>query len=617
MADVFKSISALRKQGRVEEALVLLRAALRRGGLGPEEVERAGRLLARELPGREGAGEALRVLLLGQCTTSWLVPALTAVAWGRGTAALVAEGGYDNILQDLEAYSAGGRRPDVVVLLPWSQRLQGGRSARERVEDELAYWRQAWDLVGRTGSRLVQVGYDWVAPGPAGHHLGAGGGGPVDLIRSMNAALRKNLPPGAYFLDLEQVSGMLGRRAFYDARRYYWTKQPFSERGTLELAEHLWAGIRALMSGPKKVLVLDLDNTLWGGVVGETGPRGIALGDGPEGEAFRALQAHLKDLARRGVLLAVASKNNLADAREPFEANSDMVLKLDDIAAFEACWEPKAVMIERIARTLNLGLDSFVFLDDNPAERELIRQALPEVEVIEIGDDPADFPGTLQAGLWFEAAALTEVDRERAELYAVERRRRELQSSFTSLDDYLRSLEMSAEVRAIDDDDLARVVQLLAKTNQFNLTTRRHTREDVLALLDRPGSIGVTIRVRDRFGDHGLVAAMIGAPDDQASGGAVRIDTWLMSCRVIGRTVEHFSLGEFLDRARALGYRRVVGEYIPTKKNAQVGGLYAELGFVPLAGQGNGTARFELRLDVDGVAWPKTLVQPARQPEHA
>jgi FkbH-like protein len=593
--DLFKSVNALRKQGRVHEALILIRSALQKGELGPEAVERAGRFLARELAGSEEAVAPLGMLLLGQCTTSWLVPTLTAVAWRHGSAALVAEGGYDNILQDLEGLPAGSRRPDVVVLLPWNQRLLGGEPFREQVDYELELWQRAWDLVGRMGSRLLQVGYDCAAPGPAGHHLGGADGGPVALIRTMNTALRQNLPPGAFYLDLEQVSGVMGRRAFYDARRYYWTKQPFSERGALELAEHLWAGTRALMSGPKKVLVLDLDNTLWGGVVGETGPRGISIGESPDGEAFRALQAHCKALTRRGVLLAVASKNNLADAREPFEVNPDMLLKLDDFAAFEACWDPKAVMIERIARTLNLGLDSFVFLDDNPAERELIRQALPEVEVIEVGDEPAEFLGILQAGLWFEAAALTEADRERAEQYSTDRRRRELESSFTSLDDYLRSLEMSALVRTIDDDDISRVVQLLAKTNQFNLTTRRHTREDVRDLLVRPGAIGITIRVRDRFGDHGLVAVMIGVPADEAC--TIRLDTWLMSCRVIGRTVEQFCFGVFLTRSQALGYRRILGDYIPTKKNALVSELYHKLGFTRLSDPDGANVRYELILD--------------------
>jgi len=583
----------------------MLREALRRGELEPERIELAGRLIARELTNGERAGAPLRVLLLGQCTTSWVVPVLTAAAWGRGTATLVAEGGYDKVLQDLDGYPAGERRPDVVVLLPWNQRLLGASSSRARVEDEMALWMRAWDLVAGMGSRLLQVGYDWVAPGPEGHHLGGADGGSVGVVRKMNASLRKNLPPGAFFLDLEQVSGTLGRRAFYDARRYFWTKQPFTERGTLVLAEHLWAGIRALTSGPKKVLVVDLDNTLWGGVVGETGPRGVALGDSPEGEAFLELQAYMKGLTNRGVLLAVASKNNLADAREPFEVNPDMLLKLDDIAAFEASWEPKAVMIERIARTLNLGLDSFVFLDDNPAERELIRQGLPEVEVVEVGNDPAEFLGALQAGLWFEAAALTEADRKRAEQYAIEHRRHDLQSSFTSLDDYLRSLEMIGEVRAVDEDDLSRVVQLLAKTNQFNVTTRRHSREDVLDLLGRPGAIGMTLRVSDRFGDHGLVAVIIGVAADEVSRDAVRIDTWLMSCRVIGRTVEQFFWGAFLAKSQELGYHKILGECIPTKKNALVGELYDSLGFTRLPGEDGAVVRYELLLE--GVVPPPLL----------
>ena len=274
------------------------------------------------------------------------------------------------------------------------------------------------------------------------------------------------------------VSGEFGRASFYDQRRYYWTKQPFSEAGTLHLTGHLWAGVRALTTGPKKVLVLDLDNTLWGGVVGETGPLGIGLGDSPEGEAYLAFQKHVKDLTRRGIVLAVASKNNPADAREPFETNLDMALKLDDIAAFEACWEPKGATIQRIARTLNLGLDSFVFFDDNPAEREQVRQALPEVEVVDVPEDPAEYVRVLQAGLWFETVGLIDADwRPASEQYAVERKRRELQETSGSLDDYLRSLEMVAEVKAIDEADLQRVVQLPGKTNQFNLTTRRHTRQ--------------------------------------------------------------------------------------------------------------------------------------------
>ena len=229
-------------------------------------------------------------------------------------------------------------------------------------------------------------------------------------------------------------------------------------------------------------------------MVGETGALGVALGESPDGEAYRAFQKHVKALSKRGIVLAVASKNNAADGLEPFEKNPDMILGLDDIAATEINWEPKGTTIRRLAETLSLGLDSFVFFDDNPAEREQVRQSIPEVSVVNVPVDPAEYVRELQAGLWFETTSLTEEDRARAEQYAVERKRRELQQSAGTMEDYLRSLEMVADVKEIDEADLMRVVQLLGKTNQFNLTTRRHSREDVLRLLALPDAISMTLR---------------------------------------------------------------------------------------------------------------------------
>ncbi len=355
------------------------------------------------------------------------------------------------------------------------------------------------------------------------------------------------------------------------------------------------------------MLVLDLDNTLWGGVVGETGALGVALGESPDGEAYRSFQKHAKALSKRGIVLAVASKNNPADGREPFEKNPEMILGLDDIAAAEINWEPKGTTIRRLAETLSLGLDSFVFFDDNPAEREQVRQAIPEVAVADVPAEPAEYVRALQAGLWFEAASLTEADRERAEQYAVERKRRELQQSAGTMEDYLRSLEMVADVREIDEADLMRVVQLLGKTNQFNLTTRRHGREDVLRLLALPDAVGMTLRVEDRFGDHGLIGVMIAVPADDDPR-ALRIDTSLMSCRVIGRTVEQFFIGELLERARRLGYREIRGEYIPTKKNALVSELYDRLGFKRVRVDDDGSVHYAL--EVEGATRPIAYLSP-------
>jgi len=440
-----------------------------------------------------------------------------------------------------------------------------------------------------------------------GYSLNAKGQGDVALVRMVNQELQNALPAGALFVDLDQIAGQYGRGRFYDPRRYYWTKQPFSEEGTVRLAEHLSAGVRALMTGPKKVLVLDLDNTLWGGVVGETGPLGITIGDGPDGEAFSCFQKHIKRLSERGVVLAVCSKNNEADAREPFEKNSNMVLSLDDFAQFEATWDPKAISVRRIGKTLQLGLDSFVFVDDNPAEREHIRQALPEVSVVELPEDPAEFIQALDDGLWFETIELTDEDRVRAAQYLTERRRRDTEVMFESLDAYLTSLGMVADVRPIDGADLDRVVQLMGKTNQFNLTTRRHGLAQLRQMLDAPGTIGYTLRVADRFGDHGLVSVLIAITDSAATVPTLHIDTWLMSCRVISRTVEEFFFNTLVASARRAGVERLVGVYVPTTKNDLVKAHYDRLGFARRSPSDNHHIEYELTLT--GATSAKTFVQ--------
>jgi FkbH-like protein len=331
--------------------------------------------------------------------------------------------------------------------------------------------------------------------------------------------------------------------------------------------------------------------------VGETGPLDITLGETPDGEAFRAFQHHVKALGRRGVILAICSKNNREDALSPFGQNPQMVLALEDFAHVEASWQPKSEGLRRIAENLNLGLDSFVFFDDNPAEREEIRQALPEVEVVDVPTDPADYVAAIQSGHWFEAVELTSTDFERAAQYQRENQRRELRKSFASIEDYLQSLEMCGSVGCVDDSALQRVVQLLAKTNQFNLTTRRHSTDDVRHLLAQPRSIGLVFSLQDKFGDHGLVSVLLAVPDSNSPHKTLRIDTWLMSCRVINRTAEQFLFNELLSRARDLGYASVAGEFIPTRKNALVADLLDRLGFARIRESSEGSVEYQLPLD--------------------
>jgi FkbH-like protein len=598
---------ALRKEGRFSEAAHTLASAIRTSP-SPAALGLAVSDMGRALQGLVADGHLpaprVRVLLLGQATTSWLTPALAAWSHALGPAMAVHEGSYDQLYQDLLSAQPG--EVDVVILLPWHQRLLGtsaGRSHNSRIDDELAFWRPCWERVAALGARLVQVGYDLDRAGPAGLGLG-GREGPAALVRRMNDALRAQLPRGAYLLDLDRLAGQLGRDRFYDARRWFWTRQPFSDEGVALLSHAMHAAVRCVMHGPRKVLVLDCDNTLWGGVVGETGPLGVQLGETPDGEAFRAFQAWCKELSQRGVVLAVATKNEPEDARGPFEQNPHMALGMADLAAFEANWGPKSESLRRIAEQLNLGIDSFVFFDDNPAEREQVRQALPEVGVVEVPTDPAGYIAAIEAGLWFETVELTAEDTQRSQQYQQERQRREHEQAFASLDDYLTSLQMQGDLREVDEADLPRVVQLLAKTNQWNLTTRRHGEATVAHLMADPRAVTLTLRLADRFGDHGLVAVALGVPHDEHT---LRIDTWLMSCRVIARTAEQFVFRELVRAAAERGFRALLGEYLPTKKNRQVADLYPSLGFTLLETGDDGATRWHLELGATEL--PRTFVQ--------
>lgn len=567
----------------------------------PVLAERFGRILLQHAaPATPGTGlpSPTRVLLLGQCTTSWLKPHLVAVGFGERRFYDIEEGGYDNVAPTLLDSAIQDDPPDLVILLPWMHQLPPGglQEKRKLLAETIQFWEHCWQLVKPLKrTRILQVGYDWIHLGAAGLYLGHTHGEP-GFVREINQQLRDKLPTGASFLDLEQLSSLTGKDSFYDARRYHWTRQPFSEKGCLALSRALNSGIRAQVSGSRKVLVVDLDNTLWGGIVGETGASGIEIGDSPDGNAFRAFQIYLKSLTTRGILLAVASKNNPADAREPFDTHPDMVLKFSDFAAFEASWQPKAVALRTIAETLRLGTDSMVFFDDNPAERAHIRATLPEVCVVNVSEEPANYISDLEEGMWFESVALTDEDRLRSAQYQQEQQREALQQALPDLDAYLTSLEMEGYLSPFTSFNTTRVTQLIAKTNQFNLTVRRHGIETVEAIRENPDHIGLCLHVRDRFGDHGLVSVVIAKPHPERPR-TLDIDTWLMSCRVIGRTAEHFFMNNLIRIAQDHDYLFVSGTYCPGKKNQLVENLFSELGFSFMNSSENGEKYYELEID--------------------
>ena len=385
-----------------------------------------------------------------------------------------------------------------------------------------------------------------------------------------------------------------GLSAWHDPALWHRAKQEVSPVAAPSYGELVGRLLAARQGRSAKCLVLDLDNTLWGGVIGDDGLDGIEIGQGSAlGEGFAALQAYAKELGRRGVILAVCSKNDEARALEPFENHPEMILKRQDIAAFHANWDDKPGNLRAIARELNIGLDALVFLDDNPFERNLVRQELPMVAVPEWDGEPAAAPALLARAGYFESVGLTDDDRARSFQYQENRAREAFASEATDLGGYLRGLGMRMVWNRFDSVSLQRVVQLINKTNQFNLTTRRHGEAEIRKVMDDPAAIGLQMRLLDRFGDNGLVAIVIG----RLTGDALDIDTWLMSCRVLGRQMEAATLSLLASQAREIGAQRLIGHYVPTAKNGMVREHYAALGFHKVSEAADGATVWQLELD--------------------
>lgn len=396
----------------------------------------------------------------------------------------------------------------------------------------------------------------------------------------------------AVLFDVDAVARAVGAARWFDERQWHIAKLPFSQECVPLYADHVLRLVAASTGMARKCLVLDLDNTLWGGVVGDDGMQGLVLGQGDAvGEAFVAVQQAARWLHSRGVLLAVCSKNDDAVARAAFRDHPDMLLGLDHIAVFQCNWHDKATNLRAIAATLSIGTDSLVFLDDNPAERALVRAELPEVAVPELPADPADYPGVLLAAGYFETLGFTAEDRERAGLYAANARRAVLAASCVDMNAYLESLDMTIHFAPFDAVGRARIAQLVNRSNQFNLTTRRHDEAAIAAFESRADAFTLQIRLADRFGDSGMIGVVICT----AEGTDWVIDTWLMSCRVLNRRVEEAVLDVLVTSGRARGLERLVGLYRPTDRNGMVRDHYARLGFRP-AGMEDGVDRWRLDL---------------------
>lgn len=404
----------------------------------------------------------------------------------------------------------------------------------------------------------------------------------TNCLAALNALLLEYAPPNVTLIDFDALSAQVGRRQWVDEAAYFTSKQPFSLR-EMPFAAALVSRVMVAAQGlVRKCLVLDLDNTLWGGVIGDDGVDGIRLDpNDPVGEAFLAFQRYVLTLKERGVLLAICSKNDPLLARGAFERHPDMVLQLDDIAAFFANWDDKATNLRRIAKQLNIGLDSLVFFDDNPAERALVSQFAPEVLVVNVPEDPALFIRALDMSLAFEWPQLTDEDVSRSDSYVNDNKRQQLESSADDYEDYLRSLEMRASIEPTSAVAMARVCQLINKTNQFNLRTKRYS-EDALAQMVNSADHGLMhVRLVDRFSNYGIIASVV----LRYAGDVAFIENWVMSCRVFKRGIEDSTYNAIIAVAQSRGVRWLAAEYIQTAKNGYVADLLWRLGFVGWEGQ--------------------------------
>lgn len=397
-----------------------------------------------------------------------------------------------------------------------------------------------------------------------------------------------------FICDIAGLQNKFGRDIMFAPNIYVSTEMVLSVDSLPYVASRVIDIVCAIKGQFKKCLILDLDNTLWGGVIGDDGLEEIQLGHGLGiGKAFTEFQMWVKKLRQRGIIICIASKNNEDVAKEPFLKHPDMVLKLDDIAVFQANWETKVDNIRTIQSILNIGFDSMVFLDDNPFERNIVRENIAGITVPELPDDPGEYLEYLYSLNLFETASYSNEDKDRTQQYQVEAKRVSLSKTFTNEADFLKSLNMTSVVSGFTKFNIPRVAQLSQRSNQFNLRTVRYTEADISALAEDIDTVGLTFTLEDKFGDNGLIAVVIMKKQDAET---FFVDTWFMSCRVLKRGMENFTLNTMVEKAREMGCRRIIGEYLPTAKNKMVENHYPQLGFTPV--EGGETAQWELNVEI-------------------
>jgi len=541
--------------------------------------------------------KALRVALLATFTADPLQPYLVVESAVRGLLVKPYLAPFNQVEQQVFDRASGlyAFRPDVIAIATRLEEIAPRLLERflalssQEIEEELDR------IEGRVQRLLEGLRQSSLAPvlvfnyaAPAWLVAGVGDASlacsQLSVVQRVNDRLATSCTQfnNVAVFDYARLVGEYGLRRWSDPKLWYLARIPFGAEAQRDVGRALARHLRATCFPPCKCLVLDVDHTLWGGVLAEDGLQGIALGEDYPGNVFKEFQRRVLSLRDRGILLAIASKNNEAEVLEALQHHRDSLLKPEHFAAMQIHWQDKAVSLRAIASALNISTDALAFFDDSPVERAWVRSQMPEVTVIDVPESPLGFVQALEGSGAFDQLFLSPEDRQRAQWYHGDQARKRLQTAHPSLETFLEELEMTVTIGEVSGDTLPRVAQLVAKTNQFNLTTRRHTAAHLESMLDA-GAVGLWIRVRDRFGDHGLVGVTMAVSQgtDQWT-----IDTFLLSCRVIGRRIETALLSALANAVRIRGGKTLVGEYLPTPKNAPAEAFYPIHGFEPLETSG-------------------------------
>lgn len=542
----------------------------------------------------------LKLSLIGDSATQFLAVAIKGMGIERGYNVNLFEAEYNQVERQVfdpssELYQHGAK---YTVIFQSTHKLLEHYSAKSAPEwhslaDERLNFVRA--LCENVEGKIIYYNYPEIDDTVFGSYANKVQESFTYQVRKLNFELM-NLAqeyPNLFICDIAALQNKYGRDFFFDSTIYVSTEMLLSLDALPFVASRTWDIISSIEGKFKKCLILDLDNTVWGGVVGDDGWENIQIGHGLGiGKAYTEFQEWVKKLKNRGIIVCVCSKNDEDKAKEPFEKNPEMVLKLDDISVFIANWENKADNIRTIQRILNIGFDSMVFLDDNPFERNLVRENVPGVLVPELPEDPGNYLEYLYSLNLFETASYSSADKDRTKQYQIEAKRVATAKKYTNEADFLKSLNMVSEVSGFTNFNTPRVAQLSQRSNQFNLRTIRYTEDQITAIENDPKQKGFAFSLKDKFGDNGLIAVVILQEKDADT---LFIDTWFMSCRVLKRGMENFTLNTIVAWAKENGYKQIIGEYLPTPKNGMVAEHYPNLGFETI--EKSDTAQWLLNLE--------------------